>query len=192
MILGIDLAGSQKRNTGICLLKGKKAYCFVVKTDEQILEIVEKYKPEIIAIDAPLSLPKNRKSLEQKSGPHFRECDLELRKLKIKFFPITLGPMRKLTKRGIKLKNLLEKKGYKVIEVFPGATQDILKIPRKQHGTQKLKKALENFGIAMNKQNLTHDELDAITCALTAKLWREGKAIEIGNKREGTIVIPKP
>jgi predicted nuclease with RNAse H fold len=47
--------------------------------------------------------------------------------------------MRKLTERGIKLRKILEKK-YEVIEVYPGATQDILKIPRKQKGTEKIKK----------------------------------------------------
>jgi len=62
----------------------------------------------IVAIDAPLSLPTGRKSIEQKTGVHLRECDKELLKRGIKFFPVTLGPMRKLTSRGITLRRILE------------------------------------------------------------------------------------
>jgi len=108
--LGIDLAGSKKRKTGICILNEKlEAKCFVVFEDREIIQVAKNFKPDIIAIDAPLSLPLGRKNL-RKSKIHFRKCDKELWNFGIKFFPITLGPMRKLTKRGIKLKKILEKK----------------------------------------------------------------------------------
>jgi predicted nuclease with RNAse H fold len=189
-ILGIDLAGSEKRKTGICILNEKlEANCFCVFKDKEILNLIEKEEPDLIAIDAPLSLPKGRKSLKRKSKIHFRKCDKELWKFKIKFFPITLGPMRKLTERGIKLKKILEKK-YKVIEVYPGATQDILKIPRKQKGIEKLKKGLEKLGIKFFKKNLNGDELDATACALTGILFLKGKTIALGEKDEGKIIIP--
>jgi predicted nuclease with RNAse H fold len=190
-ILGIDLAGSEKRKTGICILNEKLiANSFFVFSDKEILDLIEKEKPDLIAIDAPLSLPKRRKSLKRKSKIHFRECDRELWKLGIKFFPITLGPMRKLTERGIRLKKILEKK-YKVIEVYPGATQDILKIPRKQKGLRKLKRGLERLGIKILKKNPNGDELDAITSAFTGFLYSKGKYIAIGDEKEGQIILPK-
>jgi len=189
-ILGIDLAGSEKRKTGICILnENLEAKCFCLFKDREILDLIEKEKPNLIAIDAPLSLPRGRKSLKKKSKIHFRECDKELWKLGIKFFPITLGPMRKLTERGIKLRKILEKK-YKVIEVYPGATQDILKIPRKQKGIEKLKKGLEKLGIKFFKKNLNGDELDAVTCAFTGFLYLKGKFLALGNKKEGQIILP--
>jgi predicted nuclease with RNAse H fold len=189
-ILGIDLAGSEKRKTGICILNEKlEANCFCVFKNKEILNLIEKEEPDLIAIDAPLSLPKGRKSLKRKSKIHFRKCDKELWKFKIKFFPITLGPMRKLTERGIKLRKILEKK-YKVIEVYPGATQDILKIPRKQKGIEKLKKGLEKLGIKFFKKNLNGDELDATACAFTGILFLKGKTIALGEKDEGEIIIP--
>ena len=192
MILGIDLAGSERRDTGVCLLDRKlKARCFIVHKDSEIISLVKKTKPKIIAIDAPLSLPKGRKSLKNRSNIHFRECDKALWKLGIKFFPITLGPMRMLTERGIKLKKKLKRLGFNVIEVYPGATQDILGIPRKQKGLEKLKKELEKLGLKFTKQKLTGDELDAATAAYTAWLYLKGKAIAIGDKKEGTIIIPK-
>jgi predicted nuclease with RNAse H fold len=190
-ILGIDLAGSEKRKTGICILnENLEANCFCVFKDKEILNLIKKEKPDLIAIDAPLSLPKGRKSLKRKSKIHFRECDRELWKFGIKFFPITLGPMRKLTERGIKLRKILEKK-YKVIEVYPGATQDILKIPRKQKGLEKLKKGLEKIGIKILKEKVCGDELDAITCAFTGFLYLKEKFLAIGDEKEGQIILPK-
>jgi len=190
-ILGIDLAGSEKRKTGICILNEElEANSFCLFKDKEILDLIEKEKPDLIAIDAPLSLPKGRKSLNKKSKIHFRECDRELLKRGIKFFPITLGPMRKLTARGIKLRKILEKK-YKVIEVYPGATQDILKIPRKQKSMEELKRGLEKQGIKILNKNPNADELDAITCAFTGFLYLKGKYIAIGNKKEGQIILPK-
>jgi predicted nuclease with RNAse H fold len=190
-ILGIDLAGSKKRKTGICILNEKLiANSFFVFEDKEILNLIEKEKPDLIAVDAPLSLPKGRKSLKRKSKIHFRECDRELWKFGIKFFPITLGPMRKLTERGIRLKKILGKK-YKVIEVYPGATQDILKIPRKQKGLKKLKRGLEKLGVKILKENPNGDELDAITSAFTGFLYLKGKYIAIGDKKEGQIILPK-
>jgi len=189
-VIGIDLAGSKNRNTGICVMNEElEAKCFVVHEDKEILEIVEKFKPDLIAIDAPLSLPKGR-SLRKKEKIHFRECDRKLLELGIKFFPITLGPMRMLTRRGIKLRKALERKGYKVIEVYPGATQDILKIARKSVSLKKLREGLEKLGIKIEKRKLTHDELDAITAAYTAFLHLRGKTLTLGNEEEGTIVIP--
>jgi len=136
-----------------------------------------------------LSLPLGRKNL-RRSKIHFRKCDLQLWKLGIKFFPITLGPMRKLTRRGIKLRKILEKK-YKVIEIYPGATQDLLKIPRKGRGIKKLFSGLKKLGIKGLRKNLTDDELDAITCAHTGLLYLKKKYLGIGNKKEGKIILPK-
>ncbi len=189
-VIGIDLAGSEKRKTGVAILsENLKAECFCVFKDDEILKLVQRVKPKLIAIDAPLSLPKGRKSLKRKSKIHFRQCDRELWKFKIKFFPITLGPMRKLTERGIRLRKVLEKK-FEVIEVYPGATQDFLKIPRKQKGLKKLKKGLEKLGIKILKKNPNGDELDAVTCAFTGWLYLKGKYVAIGEKSEGEIILP--
>jgi len=136
-IVGLDLAGVESRPTGLCVFKGLTAETFLVYTNEEIVKKTEESKPKIVAIDAPLSLPAGRKSIEQRTKVHLRECDKELLKRRIKFFPVTLGPMRKLTSRGITLRTILEDKHFKVIEVYPGGAQDILRIPRKQQGLSK-------------------------------------------------------
>ncbi len=188
--VGIDLAGSDKRPTGFCVMNEKlEVKTYVLYKDKEIIKEVKKVKPKVIGIDAPLSLPLGRKSLEINNGIHFRECDKELRKLKIKFFPITLGPMRSLTKRGIKLKKKL--KDFKVIEVYPGGAQDVLKIPRKSKGLKKLSRGLKKLGIKGIRNNSTGDELDAITAAYVAKLYYDNNYTALGNPKEGLIIMPK-
>jgi predicted nuclease with RNAse H fold len=193
-VVGIDLAGSEKQITGFCLLDEKlNCKTLALHSDKEIIEETLKINPDIISIDAPLTLPKGRKSIDQKGPPHLRACDRELLRMKIKFFPITLGPMRKLTKRGMKLKNYFESKGYKVIESFPGSIQDVLKMPRKQKGLEKLRNALIKFGFKgdVNKKEITDDELDAITSALVGKLFLENNYLAIGDPEEGLIILPK-
>jgi predicted nuclease with RNAse H fold len=189
-IIGLDLAGVETRPTGLCILREMTAETSLVYTDAEILKATEKTKPSIVAIDAPLSLPTGRESIEQRTNVHLRECDKELLRRRIRFFPITLGPMRKLTERGIHLKRALENKRFRVIEVYPGGAQDVLGIPRKQQGLEKLKSGLEHMGIRGLNSQMSDHELDAITCAFVGKLFLEGKSITYGTP-EQAIIMPK-
>lgn len=189
VVVGIDLAGVETRQTGFCILKGMKTETSILHSDDEIIKKIEEIKPDVVAIDAPLSLPKGRKSIEEKTDVHLRECDRELLRRRIKFFPITLGPMRSLTKRGIKLKRILKKKGFRVIEVYPGGAQDVWKIPRKQKGLEKLRKGLERLRVKELTEKMSDHELDAITCALVGKLFLEGNAEILGVLEDG-IVMP--
>ena len=190
-VIGIDLAGSPKRSTGICTLeKNNLTLCSIVHTDQEIFNYVEKTNPVLIAIDAPLNLPPGRKSIEDRNGEHFRPCDRELMRRGIRFFPITLGPMRLLTKRGIRLKKALTARGYTVIEVYPGAAQDIWKIGRKQDGLSRLRKGLQRLGVKGLHKKMNGDELDAATAALVGQWFLRGKAEILGNFRPGAIIIP--
>jgi predicted nuclease with RNAse H fold len=194
-LVGLDLAGSEKRPTGICLLEGNQAKVSTIYTDEEILRAIGD-DVQAVAIDAPLSLPKGRCCLRDEcdcSGKaHFRVCDLELRKMKIKFFPITLGPMRKLTLRGMALKNKLEARHLRVFETYPGAAQDIWGIPR-QKDLRGLQQGLKRFRLRGNwlRETVTKDELDALTCALVAREDLRGKALIIGDPEEGLMILPR-
>jgi predicted nuclease with RNAse H fold len=190
IVVGLDLAGVERRPTGFCTLKGMKVQTSLTYTDAEIFMKIKETQPDLVAIDAPLSLPPGRKSLEERTDIHLRECDKELLKRRIKFFPVTLGPMRKLTQRGINLRHLLEAEGRVVIEAYPGGAQDVLGIPRKQRGLEKLKAGLEGYGIKGLKGELSDHELDAVTCAYVGKLFLEGKAVTYGVPNDG-IVMPK-
>jgi predicted nuclease with RNAse H fold len=190
LVVGLDLAGVEHRPTGFCRLKDLDAVASLVFTDEEILQKIVEIAPSAIAIDAPLSLPPGRKSIEERTGVHLRESDKELLRRRIKFFPITLGPMRKLTQRGINLRKLLEASDFVVMEAYPGGAQDILRIPRKQQGVHKLRAGLEGLGIQGLDDRMSDHELDAVTCAYVAKLFLEGKTITYGLPCDG-IVMPK-
>ncbi len=192
LVVGVDLAGSPRRMTGICLLRGMTVVSYTtVHRDDGILSFIQNAKPALVAMDAPLGLPRGRKSLEERSPFHFRASDLELRRRGIRFFPLTLGPMRMLTNRGMKLKKVIENLGIPVIEIYPGAAQDIWKISRKQGGLTKLRRGLEKIGLKGLAKDMNGDELDAVTGALVGRLYLRGRADVLGDVTEGAIIVPK-
>jgi predicted nuclease with RNAse H fold len=189
LFLGVDLAGSEKRNTGISFVENNSIVTCIIRNEKELLEIMQKF--QFIYIDAPLTLPHGRTSLEVRNEHHFRECDLLLRKRGIKFFPITLGPMRMLTQRGMRLRERLSKLGKEVYEVFPGAFYDVFGVKRKDRDTiQSLYKTLSVFfGLSLKVDYPSQDELDAIACLFTGFFHKLNLA-ECLTGIDGTIVIP--
>ena len=188
VVVGVDLAGSVRRPTGICILRGLRAETHIVFGDEEILTWVSQARPEIVPIDAPLSLPDGRSTIHDRSGGHFRDCDLELKRRGIRFFPITLGPMRMLTERGMALKAKIEAIGYRAVECYPGAAQDLWGIPRQHKDRAGLLAGLGKLGVKGLPEVLTGDELDAATAALVGRWFLRGKGEQIGGDQG--IVIP--
>lgn len=190
--VGIDLAGVETRPTGMCVMDGRLCArtCLLYTNDDIVWQII-KAKPGVIAIDAPLALPRGRESLARRNNIHLRECDRELLRMGIKFFPITLGPMRLLTERGVWLRKILEDKGLMVIETYPGAAQDILHIPRKGKGLDKLAEGLSLAGVKGLDVTMNADELDAVTCALVGIMYLTGEYREIGDPDEMLMILPR-
>lgn len=190
-IIGIDLAGVENRPSGICILRRNTTKILTAFKDDEIIKIIIKEKPRIIAIDAPLALPKG-KTIDSKNC--LRECDKALRKRGIKFFPINFGGMRKLTLRGIRLKNRLEELGFKVIETYPGAAQDLLGLPRVKKDAKRLQLELTKmFNLKGDiEKKLNYHELDAVTCAIVGKLYLEGKYLALGDPNEILMILPSP
>src|SRR5439155_44356 len=82
------------------------------------------------------------------------------------FFPITLGPMRMLTERGLALKKKLSAMGYRAVECYPGAAQDVWGLPRQHRDREGLLAGLRKLGVRGLSKTATSDELDASTAAL--------------------------
>lgn len=192
--VGVDLAGSERSATGFCKMSDDLSVkTMLLKSDEELLRAILSSNPCIVSIDAPLSLPAGRISLEKKGPPHLRACDRELLEMGIRFLPLTLGPMRMLTARGIRLKEILKEESIQVIECYPGAAQDILGIPRKTQNLSLLQKRLIELGIKgdIKRRILTHDELDAITAAFVGMMYIKGEYTALGDPREGQIIVPR-
>lgn len=188
VVVGIDLAGSPRRPTGLCVLRGLTAQTQVAFDDDEILRRVAEARPDLVPIDAPLSLPAGRTTIHDRSGEHFRACDLALRQRGIRFFPVTIGPMRLLTERGLALKARIEAMGCRAVECYPGAAQDLWEIPRQHRDRAGLLAGLRALGVRGLPEVLTGDELDAVTAALVGRWWLLGKGEMLGG--EGGIVVP--
>ena len=182
--VGVDLAGSPKRYTGLCRMN-LNLYCEsrLSRKDHEILDFIFSSDPEVVAIDAPLSLPKPAQTL--------RSCDRKLIEMGIHVFPPTLIGMKILAERAIKLKEKLKASGYRVIEVYPGGTQDLLGIPRKSKGTTLLKEGLINIGVKGLRCDESGHELDAITCSLTGIAYIKKMYIEVGDPDECIVILPR-
>lgn len=188
VVVGIDLAGSPKRPTGICVLRNLIAETHVLFSDEDILGSVKEARPTLVSIDAPLSLPNGRRTVHDRSREHLRECDGELLRRGIRFFPITLGPMRMLTERGLALKKRLAAMGHQAVECHPGAAQDLWGIPRQHKDRLGLLNGLRKLGLRGLKKTSTGDELDAATAALVGRRFLLGQGLMLG----GTTGILTP
>jgi predicted nuclease with RNAse H fold len=191
-VVGIDLAAKQQRDTGICILSSR-ACLKLVREDEAIFNEIKaaKPKPKLIAIDAPLTMPVGRCCFKQDckcrtQGKNLRQADKELISKGYRVFPPGFAWMKDLTERGVKLRERLEKYRVKVIEVHPRSSLLALNWNEANVNEYLWKKGYREVKVK-NKH-----EFDALICAITALLYLDGKTIQIGNKEEGQIVIPKP
>ncbi len=197
-VVGIDLTGSEARPTGWCLLKGTNVQTSTISTDEDIIAATLKTSPHLVSIDSPLCLPEGRITVEDSDPGRdefgiMRQSERELKRRGINVYPCLLPSMQKLTARGMKLAKIFRQKGIPVIESYPGAAQDILRIPRKGAGVEWLEMGLRDFGISGNylTEKVTHDELDAITSALVGTFHLAGLSESLGTETEPPLIIPK-
>lgn len=195
--IGIDLTGSEAKPSGFCILDSQEAFLSLLKTNEEIVSKTLEINPTIISIDSPLSFPKGRDCpddlCECRKYGITRECERILKKRGINVYPCLIPSMQKLTVRGIHLSETFEYKGLDVIESYPGAAQDILGFPRKRINLKELEIDLMNMGIQplSDKNEITHDELDALTSALVGFFYLAGMYEAIGNLEEKYLIIPE-
>lgn len=194
---GIDLRSSQRYPTGIAAMTADRRCYFleVARTDEQILGRIEEAQPRVVAIDAPLALPEGRHCADPAcacaSAGIMREVDRICAREGYRPFPALLPSMVNVTLRGIRLRETLEARGYEVIEVYPGMTQDVVGVGRKGAGVDGLRRGLKRAGIrGLPRRRITHDELDAVTCAWTGHLYLEGLTETMGSGLPVPLVLP--
>ena len=181
IIIGIDLAGKATNPTGWAMLKNKTISTCHLHRDEEILKRSINCDPKIIAVDAPLSMPKKAA---------MRKADKEMHKRGYPVFPPRFPAMEKLTLRAIRIVRELTRRRFKVIEVHPSSTRKALKMPTKDW--KKIQTILLQIGLEgdLKTRVLTPHEIDAVTAALTGHLYIQRKTELIGDKKEGYIVVP--
>ena len=116
LFFGIDLTSTTAKPSACLALDDELQliYFGFIATDDDIITIKNLYSPQVIAIDAPLSLPLGLCCLERscpcqpKSSEKNRKCDRELRHRGIPCYPTTKETfIKELIYRGISLKNKL-------------------------------------------------------------------------------------
>ncbi len=123
---GIDLAALPKNQTGACLFNDSRFACRTLHDDDEIIAFIEENHPHVVAIDAPLTLPRGRCCFDDSccGTRKIRECDRMLISRGYRVFPPGFSFMKQLTLRGKSLKEKL--RGYELIEVHPRTSMRIL------------------------------------------------------------------
>ena len=184
-IVGIDLAASPLNPTGWALLSDSRLSVQQLFADKKILEETTKRAPDLAAIDAPLSLPKNKHA-------YMREADKEMHRKGYHVLPPRFKSMEKLTLRASSIARQLRKEGVEVIEVHPLSSRKALNIPAKDWAA--IQKVFTRIGFSgdLQQRKLTPHEIDAVSAVLTGYLHLKRKTELIGSPKEGVIVLPKP
>ncbi|HXZ94425.1 MAG TPA: DUF429 domain-containing protein [Dehalococcoidia bacterium] len=187
--------------------KSQVIYLGFLTKNRDIVTLINFYSPQVIAIDAPLSLPVGLCCLEESCPcqPKFprknRQCDQELRQKRIPCYPTSKKTFIKdLIYRGMELKTSIGrevKQAGQVIEVYPFASKVRLfgkTMPRKttRQGMSFLRDKLEDIlpGLKPYLDVFNHDLCDAAVAAYTALLYHQDGVEALGNSEEGLIFIP--
>jgi predicted nuclease with RNAse H fold len=209
-VFGIDLTSTETKPSACLGLDDtlQLVYLGFLVENSDIIALMNFYSPEVIAIDAPLSLPLGLCCLEENCScqPQFptrknRQCDQKLRQQGIPCYPTSKKTFIKdLIVRGMKLKTAIAnevKQPGQVIEVYPYASKVRLfgkTMPKKTtpQGIAFLKERLGDILPALRPYlaGFDHDLCDAAIAAYTAFLYSRNMVDALGNSEEGLIFIP--
>jgi predicted nuclease with RNAse H fold len=154
IVVGVDLS-IQRPSAVVAMDKCEVLYLALADSDDDITAVASLMRPLVVAVDAPLSYPQEGRGL--------RDVERELRRLGFNLLPPLMGPMKKLTERGIALSKKLTSN---VIEVHPLTSMKAMGLTREE-----LRRHL----------GVRHEDLiDAFAAALTAVAYVEGLYIMFG------------
>jgi predicted nuclease with RNAse H fold len=206
--VGVDLTAGGRPSDLAGLDSAGSAVTFrSILTDEDLLDALRDLGARIVAVDSPMGLPTGLCCLEEDcactpfGGLTGRSAERALAERGISCFWTTKRTIIKsMVYRAISLRGRLEQAGYTVLEVYPYATKRILlgrPLPAKQRpeGLIRLMEgARRQLPICLWPEpwTPTHDQLDALYCAITARLFAAGQTEALGDAAEIPIIVPKP
>ncbi len=204
--IGVDLTAGKRPCDLAGLTASGRVKFAAPTTNAEIVHSIQALCGEIIAIDSPMGFPAGLCCLEEScgcaptDGLTGRSAERELAKLGISCFWTTKRTIIKpMIYRAIELKATLEASGYVVLEVYPYAIKRLLlgrSLPKKntELGLARLvagaREQLPGFRQPA-RWHPTHDQLDALFCAITARLHAAGQTQSLGEPSEVPIIIPK-
>lgn len=195
VLFGIDFGSKLAGTTVISIYKQNKIYFMDVDegvdADQFILNAAEHFKPDIVFIDAPLSLPGKLLGIEGCEDYMFRKADLELKAMS----PMFLGGM---TARAMRIKDSLAAQGAVVQETYPkilAHKYELMNLGYKANSRHinacrsKLQDAL-NPNIIMDCSDIkSWHHLDSLLALIAAMNFDMGESVTYGDEREGCIFV---
>ncbi len=190
-IVGIDYGNKYAGTTVICY-NSRHEIKFVQSSknadaDSFLLNELAYLNPDLIMIDAPLSLPGVYWLGSEYKDHFFRSCDRELRAMS----PMFLGG---LTARAISL--IKKMNGTEVIETYPRKLVDILHLPEAEY--KHSKQDLGSFtgqlqaisGVKLNIAQITSwHHVDAFLAFLSGLRYLGNKDHKYGIPDEGVVIV---
>lgn len=185
MICGIDYGSKMAGTTSICYVKEG-----VVKiersakkqdADAMIQAFCERELPELIALDAPLSLPGVYSAKDGFRDYFYRACDKELKAMS----PMFLGG---LTARAMKLKSVLSE--VNIIEAYPVFRAKTLELHEFGYRgqTPDIKAMLKKLGgVFTTAEILSSHDMDALLCLEIGQRFLKNETNKAGVVEEGVI-----
>ena len=192
LIAGIDYGSKNSGFTCASLLKQGKVFIYQAEknkdADQSLKDFLVRYKPDVIGIDAPLSLPGVLRGLKRFTNYHFRQADIEAKAMS----PMFLGG---LTARAIEIATWFNSAwGTQVIEVYPKLVSQELLLDTKRYKREedylpaavRLLKNAVKWDLSDSKIENWH-QFDSLLALYTTERFSNNIAQSLGNKQEGLI-----
>ena len=189
-ILGIDYGSKLAGTTTVCYLQGSELMFRMSRkgssADDFVLKIIKELKPELVFIDAPLSLPLVYRDPNQADDYFYRACDRELGAMS----PMFLGG---LTARAMRLAQPLVSTGIEVYETYPAHTAKLLKLQGYKTQVESVQQQLsglsQSIGLSIQwPEKITTHHIDAYLAWWSGQRYLKREHITTGNTEEGVII----
>ena len=208
LYMGVDLKTSTRQRSSLAVIDSDSR---IVETsffsdDDELLESASSFKPRLIAIGSPLTLPAGLCCLESTCGCQMdapekkgRQAELELARMGIScFFTNKKSIVTKLVYRAVSLNHRLSELGHSLIEVYPHASKLLLfgdNLPSKRNVKESLVFLRERLpglvnGLEERLANLDASSCDSLINAYVALLHDRGETDVVGSASEGLIALP--
>ena len=186
---GIDFGSKMAGTTAVCFEEGGRIQILQSaknqNADQFILDLAANFQPELVFIDAPLSLPARLINPQAKGDHFYRECDRLLGAMS----PMFLGG---LTARAIKLKDELKGHGIECIETYPAAfVSTVMEIEEAyKNDIVGFAKALTPFFSSQPLPSMQNwHQTDALLAWISGLRYLEKRSLSFGFPIEGVIII---
>lgn len=192
---GIDYGSKLSGNTVIAVLQEHQVMFLdiapKVDADMFIRNAIGHFKPELVFMDAPLSIPAVYTNTPGFNNYHYRVADIETKAMS----PMFLGG---LVARAMELKGEMEQMGIEVFETYPRLMANRFNL--KEIGYKSSRSALRECALQIKEclkepikftsgDIATWNHLDALLALMSAMSFRAGDYHVYGDPEEGLIYV---